>query len=75
MTDKLDNDDTNARKSYIRAIVDAIAVDDKAIRIIGNKDVLPAVCWKTERERKCSWFCTQMARPKRFELLTPRFVV
>ena len=35
--------DTNARKGYIRSIVDAIEVDDKAIRIIGNKDVLQAV--------------------------------
>ena len=43
MTDKLDNGDTNARKSYIRSIVDAIEVDDKAIRIIGSKDVLQAV--------------------------------
>jgi hypothetical protein len=29
------------------------------------------------RVRNCAWsrFCTQLARPKRFELLTPRFVV
>jgi hypothetical protein len=40
MTEKLDNGDTNARKSYIRSIVDSIEVDDRAIRIIGNKDVL-----------------------------------
>jgi hypothetical protein len=64
MTEKLDNGDTNARKGYIRSIVDAIEVGDKAIRIIGNKDVLRAVYRRqTERERKCSWFCTQMARP------------
>jgi site-specific DNA recombinase len=43
MTEKLNNGDTNARKSYIRSIVDAIEVDDKAIRITGNKDVLHAV--------------------------------
>jgi site-specific DNA recombinase len=43
MTEKLDNGDTNARKGYIRSIVDAVEVDDKAIRIIGNKDVLRAV--------------------------------
>jgi hypothetical protein len=43
MTENLDNGDTNARKGYIRSIVDAIEVDDKAIRIIGNKDVLQAV--------------------------------
>ena len=40
MTDKLDNGDINARKSYIRSIVDAVEVDHKAIRIIGSKDVL-----------------------------------
>jgi site-specific DNA recombinase len=42
MIDKLDNGDTNARKSYIRSIVDAIEIDDKAVRPIG-KDVLQAV--------------------------------
>jgi len=40
VTEMLDNGDTNARKGYIRSIVDAIEVDDKAIRFIGNKDVL-----------------------------------
>jgi len=43
MTDKLDNGDINARNGYIRSIVDAIEVDDNAIRIIGSKDVLQAV--------------------------------
>jgi len=43
MTDKLDNGDTNARKGYIRSIIDAVEVDDKAVRIIGSKDVLQAV--------------------------------
>jgi site-specific DNA recombinase len=43
MTEKLDNGDTKARKGYIRSIVDAVEVDDKAIRIIGNKDILQAV--------------------------------
>ena len=43
MTEKLDTGDTRARKAYIRAIVDAIEVDDKAIRIIGSKDVLQAI--------------------------------
>jgi hypothetical protein len=43
MTDKLDNGDINARKGYIRSIVDAIEVDDNAIRIIGSKNVLQAV--------------------------------
>ena len=43
MNEKLDSGDTNARKSYIRSIVDAIEVDDQAIRIIGSKNVLQAV--------------------------------
>ena len=43
MTERLENGDTNARKGYIRSIVDAIEVDDKAVRIVGNKDVLQAV--------------------------------
>ncbi len=43
MTEKLDTGDTNARKGYIRSIVDAIEVDDLAVRIIGSKDVLQDV--------------------------------
>jgi site-specific DNA recombinase len=43
MIEKLDNGDINARRSYIRSIIDAIEVDDNAIRIIGSKDVLQAV--------------------------------
>jgi site-specific DNA recombinase len=42
MTEKLDNGDTHAHKSYIRSIVDVIEVDDRAIRIVGSKDVLQA---------------------------------
>jgi hypothetical protein len=30
---------------------------------------------QTDRERRWSWFCTQMARPERFERPTLRFVV
>ena len=43
MNEKLDTADTNARKGYIRSIIDAIEVDDNAIRIVGSKDVLQAV--------------------------------
>jgi hypothetical protein len=42
MNERLENADTNARKGYIRSIVDATEVDDKAIRIIGSKDILQA---------------------------------
>ena len=43
MNEKLDNGDTNARRNYIRSIIDTIEVDDDSIRIIGSKDVLQAV--------------------------------
>jgi DNA invertase Pin-like site-specific DNA recombinase len=43
MNEKLETGDTSARKAYIRAIIDTIEVDDKAIRIIGSRDVLQAV--------------------------------
>ncbi|MCK9919218.1 hypothetical protein MXD81_59820 [Microbacteriaceae bacterium K1510] len=36
---KLDNGDINARKSHICGIVDAIAVDDRALGIAGSSDV------------------------------------
>jgi hypothetical protein len=34
--------DTNTRKGYIHSIIDAIEVDDKAIRIVSSKDILRA---------------------------------
>jgi hypothetical protein len=43
MTDRLDNGDTNASKGDIRSIIDAVEVEDRAIRIIGSRDVLQAV--------------------------------
>lgn len=43
MTEKLDNGDTNTRKGYIRSIIDAVKVDDQAVRIIGSRDILQAV--------------------------------
>lgn len=42
MNEKLDAGDTNTRKAYIRSIVDAVEVDDRAIRIVGSKDILQA---------------------------------
>ncbi|MFN4923525.1 recombinase family protein [Bradyrhizobium sp.] len=42
MNEKLDTADINTRKGYIHSIIDAIEVDDKAIRIIGSKDILQA---------------------------------
>ena len=43
MNAKLDAGDTNTRKGYVRSTIDAVEVDDQAIRIIGSKDVLKAV--------------------------------
>jgi site-specific DNA recombinase len=42
MNEKLETADTNTRKDYIHSIIDAIEVDDKAIRIVGSKDILQA---------------------------------
>jgi hypothetical protein len=42
MNNKLDTGDTNTRKGYIRSIIDAVEVDDGAIRIFGSKDILQA---------------------------------
>ena len=42
MNAKLDAGDTNARKGYINSIIDAVEVDDQAIRLIGSKDILQA---------------------------------
>ncbi|MBN8968403.1 MAG: hypothetical protein J0G95_08065 [Rhizobiales bacterium] len=42
MNDKLDAGDTNARKGYIHSIIDAVEVDDHAVRIIGSRDILQA---------------------------------
>jgi site-specific DNA recombinase len=42
MNSKLDAADTNTRKGYINSIIDAVEVDDQAIRIIGSKDILQA---------------------------------
>jgi hypothetical protein len=41
-TARLDAGDTKTRKGYIRSIIDAVEVDDQAIRIIGSKDSLQA---------------------------------
>ena len=68
--------DTNARKGYIRSIVDAVEVDDKAIRIIGNKDVLQAViAGKQNANGNVRGFVRKWRTRHDFELVLPRFVV
>ena len=73
MNEKLDTGDTNARKSYIRSIVDAIEVDDTGHQDYWQQGCAAGRhCRQTDRERECSWFCTQMARPKRFRTPDPQ---
>lgn len=43
MNEKLDNGDANARKPYIRSIVDAVEGDDRATGIIGSRNARQAV--------------------------------
>jgi hypothetical protein len=43
MTDKLENGDVNGRKAYVHAVVIAIEVGDKTIRMVGCKATLQAV--------------------------------
>jgi site-specific DNA recombinase len=42
MNGKLDTAEANTRKGYIRSIIDAVEVDETAIRIVGSKDILQA---------------------------------
>ena len=76
MTEKLKTGDVTGRKAYIRAVVSAIEVDDKTIRIIGCKDTLQAaIAAKKTANENVRGLVSKVARPKRFELLTPKFVV
>ncbi|UZE50281.1 hypothetical protein [Rhodopseudomonas sp. P2A-2r] len=43
MTDKLENGDVTGRKAYVHAVVIAIEVGDKTIRIVGCKATLQEV--------------------------------
>ncbi|MBR0861698.1 recombinase family protein [Bradyrhizobium diazoefficiens] len=52
MNAKLDGGDTNTRKVYIRSIIDAVEVDDRAIRIIGSKDILQAAIAGKQTENR-----------------------
>jgi hypothetical protein len=63
------------RKAYLQSLIDVIEVDDHRIRIQGNKDVLERAVVAGHIAESGSQMSTRWARPKRFELLTPRFVV
>jgi site-specific DNA recombinase len=74
MREKLDTGDTQARKAFLQSVISQIEVGDDKIRIIGDNFGSRHRRSPT-RQGASSRFCTQLARPKRFELLTPRFVV
>ena len=64
------------RKAYIQSVVDCVEVDDDIVRIYGSKSTLEQVIAGQGRSYvRCSQFCTKVARPKGFELMTPRLVV
>ena len=46
----------------------AIEVDEKSSRSSATRTFCRPSLLANRMRRKCSWFCTQMARPKRFEL-------
>jgi hypothetical protein len=60
---ELNAGDINTRKGYIRSIVDAVEVDDRAIQIIGSKGHPSGRRRRqTDRKQKFSLVYTQMAR-------------
>ena len=68
--------DTPFRRAYIRSVIDQIEVDDTKIRIIGRTSVFERlVMGGGATPAKVPSFVRKMARPERFELPTPRFVV
>src|SRR3984893_13427109 len=75
MRERITEGESTFRKAYLRSIIDAIEAGDKVIRIHGSKASLEQAVIAGEQIGKGSQFCTQMARPERFELTTPGFVV
>jgi hypothetical protein len=67
------------RRDHLRALAQRIEVDAKEVRITGSKsELLRTLVAASSANTAGLWrsqSCTEMARPKRFELLTPRFVV
>jgi hypothetical protein len=71
MSDKLDHGDTNTRKGYIRSIIDAVEVDEAAVRIVGSKDVLQAVIAGKQNKRRTEMFVVLFANGAPEEIRTP----
>lgn len=64
------------RRAYLRSVIDQVEVDDDGNRIFGKRDVLERLVASGEAAAGVpSFVWKRMAHPKRFELLTPRFVV
>jgi hypothetical protein len=63
------------RRDHLRALAQRVEVDAKEVWIIGSKSVLLRTLVAASSAKTAGQFCTEVARPKRFELLTPRFVV
>jgi hypothetical protein len=66
------------RRDHLRALAQRVEVDAKEIRIMGSKSVLLRTLVAASSVKTAGFgvpSCTEVARPKRFELLTPGFVV
>jgi hypothetical protein len=67
------------RRDHLRALGQRVEVDAREVRIMGaEKRALAHARRRFKRKNGGFWraqFCTEMARPKGFELLTPRFAV
>jgi site-specific DNA recombinase len=75
MRDKMETGEIQARRAYLRAVISQIEVDDDKVRIIGDKATLAAVISGQQTDGTNVRGFVRKTRPKRFELLTPRFVV
>ena len=63
MDEKIATGDVQARKAYLRNVIDRIEVDDHAVRIIGEKASLAAViAGQAKGAKNVRGFCTEMAR-------------
>lgn len=56
------------RRAYIRSLIDQVEVDDAEIRIHGRRSVLERLVMRRGGSRRSAQFCSEVARPKRFEL-------
>ena len=69
-SEKLEMGDTNRCKSFNRSIIDVVEVDEKAIRIIGSKDILRSAIAGKQTKRECSCFLYANGAPVRIKLRT-----